>query len=78
MTANEGIGRKLREIREARRLTLSAVAKRVNISPSRLCHYESGRRPVPAVILNDLCNVYDADANKILASAGQPLEAVSP
>jgi transcriptional regulator with XRE-family HTH domain len=45
---------KLKEIREARQMSLSTLGAKVNISKSALCLYESGKRTPPLTTIGDL------------------------
>ncbi|MBL8584006.1 MAG: helix-turn-helix transcriptional regulator, partial [Rhizobiaceae bacterium] len=75
------IGRKVREIREASRLTQAAFAERLGISTSYLNQIENNQRPVSASVLLSLAENYDidiadiapADSDRLLSALSEAL-----
>ena len=55
------IGRKIRELREAGRLTQAGFAERIGISTSYLNQIENNQRPVSAAVLLSLAETFRID-----------------
>src|SRR5215831_18664520 len=62
------IGRRVREIREAAKLTQGAFAERLGISTSYLNHIENNQRPVSASVLVLLAERFGIDFSSISAN----------
>jgi two-component system response regulator len=60
---NTYVGMRLSEKRKARRLTLTYLAQRVNISPQQLQKYECAQSMMPALRLYQLATVLQVDVN---------------
>lgn len=71
MAALPPLGRKIRAVRSRERLTQSAMAKRLGISPSYLNLIENDRRPVTAALLVRLAHEFGLDIGA-LAAGGDP------
>ena len=53
----ERVGDRVRTLRERLGMTQAVLAKRLGIAPSRLSHYETGRRPLPVDVAIDLARL---------------------
>ena len=67
------IGRKIRELREANRLTQAAFAERIGISTSYLNQIENNQRPVSAAVLLSLAQTFRIDIADFSAGEGERL-----
>jgi transcriptional regulator with XRE-family HTH domain len=69
---NDDFGRRLRGLRESRRLSLRGLARLVAISPSCLSRIERGRMPPPAdPMIAKIAGALAADAEGLLEAAGR-------
>ncbi len=57
---NVALGARLRQLREARRLTVVEVAQRIEKHVSAIYNIEAGRHGATAVTLFALCDLYGA------------------
>ena len=62
------IGRKVREIRQASSTTQAQFADMIGISTSYLNQIENNQRPVSAMLMLRLSEVYDFDPRKLAAA----------
>lgn len=67
------IGRKVRDLREANRLTQAAFAERIGISTSYLNQIENNQRPVSAAVLLALAETFRIDIADFSAGEGDRL-----
>ncbi len=67
------IGRKIRDLREANRLTQAAFAERIGISTSYLNQIENNQRPVSAAVLLSLAETFRIDIADFSAGEGDRL-----
>ena len=67
------IGRKVRDLREANRLTQAAFAERIGISTSYLNQIENNQRPVSAAVLLSLAETFRIDIADFSAGEGDRL-----
>ncbi len=60
------ISKRLRELRQNKKLTLRGVAKELNIPASTYYYYENGVRILPCNILVTICKYYSVPSDYIL------------
>lgn len=60
------IGGRLRIARRAIRLSQGDVANEIGVSQQTVANWETGRSPVDAEVLGDLCTLYGASPSRIL------------
>lgn len=58
------LGHQLQTLRKASQFTLEQAARRIAVSPSKLCRIESGQRKIATQELGGLLSIYDVDAAK--------------
>lgn len=77
-TSNEAIGRRLAEVREARGLHASALARMMEMSPQRWGSYERGRTIPPPQVLARFWQLTGATSDYVLfgSMTGMPMELV--
>jgi len=61
-----GIGRRLRRLREARGITQAGLARRLRVDQSTLSRWENGRRPIPVASLLAAARLLDVSVDEIL------------
>ena len=66
------VGRRLRQIREARNLSGKAVADAINIKADTYRNYENGRRIPNAEVLKDICLFFDVTPEFFLGLTDTP------
>lgn len=69
-------GRELRRLRQERHVRLFDMAKRLDLSPSRLCEYEKGYDEATPAMLKEIALMLSLPAEEVDAlavAAGQPL-----
>ena len=59
------IGTRMRELREARMVQLTELARQINVTPTELADYEAARVRVPAVIVYWYCKLLDVEVRQI-------------
>lgn len=64
------IGGRLRVARRAIRLSQEDVASEVGVSQQTVANWETGRSPIDAVLLGNLCMLYGASPTQILYGQG--------
>jgi transcriptional regulator with XRE-family HTH domain len=62
----DGIGARLRELRESRSMTQEHVAERLGVAKSAVSRMEKGERGVAAPELAMLASLFDVSADRIL------------
>lgn len=62
----ERVGKNLRCIRQAFKLTLAEAAKNFGITASALSHYELGRSEPSLTILVKICKFYDVKLDRLV------------
>lgn len=60
------LGIKLREIRDAKKMTLVEVSEKINMTYKAIANYETARRKISTPILISLCEVYNYDVAVLL------------
>ena len=68
---NERLGKKLRQIREEKKLGLKAVAPKANITYSYLSKIENGHKAPTPDLLQKLCKLYKYDYEEMIAIYGK-------
>lgn len=66
---------RLRELREARGLSLKELGKAVDRSHQAIAQYETGRQPIPDAILMKAANVLECSTEDILGSIDPTINA---
>jgi transcriptional regulator with XRE-family HTH domain len=68
MTAIDAqIGKRLRHVREERKVSLVALAAQLNVKPVDLADYETARVRVPAALVFLLCKELSLDYSEVFA-----------
>lgn len=57
---------KLRRARLLKRMSLSDVARELNLNKSTLSRYENGASRIPAITLVELLQLYDMDLSDVI------------
>lgn len=60
------LGSKLREIREAKKMTLVEVSEKMKTTHKTIANYETARTKISTPILFKLCEVYSYDVAALL------------
>ena len=60
------IGERAAHIRKVLAMTMSEVASRLNVTRQTLANYESGRTPMRASVIRQLCEVYGCQPTWLL------------
>lgn len=69
-TKDKDVGERLRVLRQAHKLGIKTVAKKVSVDYTYLSKIENGNRPVNAELVSKLCDLYGVDPEEILARIG--------
>lgn len=72
--SNSEVGARLRKLRQARRLTIKAVAEIVDVDPSILASVERTSLGINIPLLKRLANFYGVTLNEIMGVEDQPSE----
>lgn len=63
---NREVGERLRHLREVLGMTLTDVARKLEVTRQTLSNYESGRTPLRASVIRELAEIYEASCDWIL------------
>lgn len=64
---------RIRDLREDRDWTQTAVAKMLNMSQTGYSKYETGENDVPTRVLIDLANIYGTSIDYLLGQTNNPV-----
>ena len=67
---NEKLGKRLRQMREEKKLGLKAAAPKANITYSYLSKIENGHKVPTPDLLQKLCKLYECDYEEVIAIYG--------
>ena len=56
----------LQHARKKRKFTVKFVSRIIGITASTLCHWETGKTPIPAEKLLQLCHLYGCSVNDLI------------
>lgn len=77
MNNNIVIGKKLKQLREGRKLTQSQISDIVGLSRASICNIERGYRAISVKDLKVLANYYDVDMNFFYEDEASKNEVIS-
>ncbi|MBR3613981.1 MAG: helix-turn-helix transcriptional regulator [Clostridia bacterium] len=62
---------RLKELRENYNLTQSQISKFLNITSPQYCLYETGKRPIPILLLSKLAKFYNTSIDYIVGDTDE-------
>lgn len=66
MTNTDGLGRKIKELRTARKLTQKQVGKKLKVTESTISMYEKGTRKPSYDVIREMAAIFDVKMSYIL------------
>jgi transcriptional regulator with XRE-family HTH domain len=69
-TINQRIGMELKVARIRAEMTQEQLAAQIDIEPTSICHWESGKRPVPIKRLYQIAEILNCEPYDFMPSLG--------
>ena len=68
---------RIKELRLSHRLTQNDLALRMGVTPQAVSNYELGTRVMDALVVGQLCDIFDCSADYLLCRSERPPEEIT-